>query len=296
MERMMDRLTAMKREHDFLVCVDSDGTVFDNMELKHKECFCPAFVNVWDLQAMSKYARQVWEYVNLYSKSRGANRFVALIAALDLLRARDEIRRRGFQVPDPQSLRQYISQGGATNNAGISAFCASHPADRDMERALRWSQEINENVARIVRGTMPFPAVRDTLQAFCAFADVVVVSDTPNTALTQEWKEPGIDQYATVICGQEFGGKKRCIETALHVGGYDKANVLMIGDAPRDQQAAQSTGVLFYPIVPQREDQAWDRLLREGMAFFHGGTYAGAYQEMLEADFDQALSDTPRWE
>lgn len=44
-----------------LVCIDSDGTVFDSMELKHKECFGPAFVDGWDLQNVSQYAREVWE-------------------------------------------------------------------------------------------------------------------------------------------------------------------------------------------------------------------------------------------
>ena len=62
-------------QHDFLVGIDSDGCVFDSMELKHKECFIPAFINHYDLQGVSKYAREAAEFVNLYSKSRGANRF-----------------------------------------------------------------------------------------------------------------------------------------------------------------------------------------------------------------------------
>jgi hypothetical protein len=28
-------------QHEFLVGIDSDGCVFDSMELKHKECFIP---------------------------------------------------------------------------------------------------------------------------------------------------------------------------------------------------------------------------------------------------------------
>ena len=35
-------------KHSFLVCIDSDGCAFDVMEVKHKECFCPATVNDWD--------------------------------------------------------------------------------------------------------------------------------------------------------------------------------------------------------------------------------------------------------
>ena len=69
-------------KHDFLVGIDSDGCVFDSMELKHKECFVPNFINHYGLQGVSKYAREAAEFVNLYSKSRGANRFPALAEQL----------------------------------------------------------------------------------------------------------------------------------------------------------------------------------------------------------------------
>src|SRR5580700_1226967 len=51
----------------FFIGIDSDGCVFDTMEIKHKECFAPMFVKHFHLQAASKYARQAWEHVNLYS-------------------------------------------------------------------------------------------------------------------------------------------------------------------------------------------------------------------------------------
>ena len=42
--------------YEFFVGIDSDGCVFDTMELKHKECFIPAFINHYELQGVSKYA------------------------------------------------------------------------------------------------------------------------------------------------------------------------------------------------------------------------------------------------
>lgn len=283
----------MERKHDFLVCIDSDGTVFDNMELKHKECFCPAFVNVWNLQAVSKYAREVWEHVNLYSRTRGFNRFVALITALDLLRTREEVLQRGVEIPDPKSLKKYIADGGTVNTVMITAWCQDHPEDTDMARALQWSQEIDRNVAHIVRGAMPFPMVKETLAMIREFADIVVVSDTPNLALTKEWKEHGIDKYATVICGQEFGSKKLCIATAVEKGGYNRDHVLMIGDAVRDHQAAVDTSVLFYPIIPSLETDSWRRLLQEAVDRVHDGTYAGDYMEELMGQFYAVLREDP---
>ena len=70
-------------KHDYLVGIDSDGCAFDTMELKHKECFIPNIINYWGLQGVSKYAREAAEFVNLYSKSRGINRFPALVEALE---------------------------------------------------------------------------------------------------------------------------------------------------------------------------------------------------------------------
>ena len=56
------------------------------MEMKHKECFIPNIINSYELQGISKYAREAAEFVNLYSKSRGINRFPALIETLEWLR------------------------------------------------------------------------------------------------------------------------------------------------------------------------------------------------------------------
>ena len=72
-------------KHPFLVGIDSDGCAFDTMEVKHKECFIPNTINEWELQAVSKYAREAAEFVNLYSKWRGINRFPALLMTFDLL-------------------------------------------------------------------------------------------------------------------------------------------------------------------------------------------------------------------
>ena len=52
-----DRLYAFNPQHPFFVGIDSDGCVFDSMEIKHKECFIPNIIKYWKLQAISKYAR-----------------------------------------------------------------------------------------------------------------------------------------------------------------------------------------------------------------------------------------------
>src|SRR5262249_9024382 len=70
---------------DFFVGIDSDGCAFDTMEVKHKECFIPNIIKSYKLAAISKFVREVAEFVNLYSVHRGINRFPGLVLTIDLL-------------------------------------------------------------------------------------------------------------------------------------------------------------------------------------------------------------------
>src|SRR5881628_4151826 len=100
-------LRDFKPTKEFFIGIDSDGCVFDSMEIKHKECFAPMFIKHFHLQAVSKYAREVWDFVNLYSKTRGANRFPALVRALNLLRVRPQVAARQVNVPDAQPVDEW---------------------------------------------------------------------------------------------------------------------------------------------------------------------------------------------
>src|SRR3979409_374197 len=93
-------LRDFKPAREFFIGIDSDGCIFDSMEIKHKECFAPMYIKHFQLQAVSKYAREVWDFVSLYSKTRGANRFPALSRALNLLRERPQVRARNVTVAD----------------------------------------------------------------------------------------------------------------------------------------------------------------------------------------------------
>src|SRR5512147_1102958 len=86
-------LAELQPKHKFFIGIDSDGCAFDTMEIKHKECFCPNFIEKFECQAISKYTREAWEFVNLYSKWRGCNRWEAVIRVLTLLHERPEVKR-----------------------------------------------------------------------------------------------------------------------------------------------------------------------------------------------------------
>ena len=286
----------MKPTKEYLVCVDSDGCVFDNMELKHKECFCPATVNVWGLQSVSRYAREAAEFVNLYSKTRGMNRFPAVVRTLELLGARREARERGYVCPDLTALKKWIEETDSLSAKGIREYAEAHGGDMDpiLATAARWSAEVDENIERIVHGVAPLPGVKEAFTELAQFADIVIVSATPHEAIVREWGAQGLLEHITVVAGQELGNKKECIRKAME-GKYAAEKVLMVGDAPGDHAASEGNGVLFYPIVPGQEVESWSRLRSEAANKFHAGVYAGAYMEDMLEQFDAVLQEKPCW-
>ncbi len=293
---MEDILISMKPTKEFLVCVDSDGCVFDNMELKHKECFCPATVNVWGLQSVSRYARESAEFVNLYSKTRGANRFPALIRTLELLGGRKEAIERGYVCPDLGPLKKWVEETDSLSAKGIREYAEAHGGDMDpiLATAARWSAEVDENIERIVHGVAPLPGVKEAFAEISEFADIVIVSATPHEALIREWGSQGLLEHITVVAGQELGTKRDCIRKAM-TGKYDADKVLMVGDAPGDHAAADANGVLYYPIIPGQEVESWSLLRAEAAEKFHKGEYAGEYMDSRIAAFDTVLAEEPNW-
>lgn len=276
---------------EFLVGIDSDGCVFDTMELKHKECFIPNIINYYELQGVSKYAREAAEFVNLYSKSRGINRFPALVEALEWLQKRPEVQERGAKINIPASLVTWIKEETKLGNPALEAKVAESN-DPDLAHCLKWSKAVNDTVAGMVRGVPPFPSVRKCLEKLSGKADMLVVSATPNEALEAEWSEHDIAQYVTAICGQEAGNKK---ETLTNATKYKPNQTLMIGDAPGDYKAAVANDCLFYPINPGDEENSWKRFYEEGIDKFLKLEFAGDYQKMLLDEFDRYLPEKPSW-
>ncbi len=278
-------------QHDYLVGIDSDGCAFDTMELKHKECFIPNIINHWNLQGISKYAREAAEFVNLYSKSRGINRFPALVEVLEWLQKRPEVKARKVNVEIPQSLRDWIARETRLGNPALGE-AVEETGDPHLKQALEWSTAVNETVAKIVRGVPPFPYVRESIQKLADKADIMVVSATPQEALQREWEEHDLRQYTRAICGQELGTKKDFLTMAAK---YGTGQTLMIGDAPGDYKAAQANDALFFPVNPGAEEASWKRLYEEGIERFLSGTFAGRYQQSLLDEFDRYLPEKPPW-
>jgi phosphoglycolate phosphatase-like HAD superfamily hydrolase len=286
-------LKDLKPTKEFFIGIDSDGCVFDSMEIKHKECFAPMFIKHFGLQAVSKYAREVWEFVNLYSKTRGANRFPALSRSLNLLGARPEVVVRKVNVPETKPLDEWVARESQLSNSALKKEVER--SNNALEQVLTWSNAVNAAIEDIVKGVPPFPLFRESLLKMNERADTMVVSQTPTEALEREWAEHGIDQHVRVIAGQELGTKTEHIKFGA-VGKYPPEKILMIGDAPGDYKAAKSNNALFYPINPGKEEASWDRFFTEALDCFWAGKYAGAYEARLVKEFDACLPEKPKWQ
>jgi len=287
------KLKAFEPQHDYFVGIDSDGCAFDTMEIKHKECFIPNIIKFWDLQPVSKFARQAAEFVNLYSKWRGINRFPALLMVLDLLRERPEVQARHACIADPVPLREWTEREGKLGNPALKRE-VERTGDPVLTHTLAWSEAVNATVADMVHGVPPFPYVRESLEELSGQADMIVVSATPGEALTREWQEHDIARYVAVIAGQEMGKKAEHLALATKCR-YADGHVLMIGDAPGDLKAARANDALFFPINPGHEEESWQRFHEEACPRFLAGEYSKEYEAELLADFDKLLPETPPW-
>jgi peptide/nickel transport system permease protein len=270
-----------------------------SMELKHKECFCPAFVNHFGLQAVSRAARETWDFVNLYSIHRGLNRFKAVLEALRLLNARPEVRRQLGRETDTTELADWLASEKRHSEMSLGLYVRDHrhelSADSLLVRCLQWSMDVAEAVRRIVHDLPPMAEAVAALEALQGRADVLVVSQTPAADLVREWAEHGITRLTRMIAGQEQGTKEEHLALAAGTK-YPPGHVLMVGDAPGDFRAAEANGFLFFPIVPGAERASWEEFRGVGLARFFDGSFAGAYQRERLAAFHRSLPEQPPWQ
>ena len=278
---MRNTIQSFKKSKEFLVCVDSDGCAMDTMEVKHRKCFGPKIIEVWGLQGIEEKFLETWNMINLYSKTRGINRFKGLVKIFEVLTE------EGVNMPDFSSIKKWTETSPELSNPALEK-AIEEIKDEQLIKTLKWSKAVNKAISELDNEDKPFPNVKEGIEIISAVADVAIVSAANSGAVADEWTRHGLSTSVKVMLGQEEGTKAVCI-AGLKENNFADSNVLMVGDAPGDLEAAIKNGVLYYPILVGKEEFSWKRLSTEALSKLLDGSYRGEYQQKLIDEFNSSL-------
>ena len=266
----MSIFDSFEKKHDYLVCVDSDGCVMDTMNCKHFHCFGPCMVTEWELEAWQDAILDRWNVINLFSMTRGINRFKGLAMALG------EINAQYTPIAGIAHLQHWADTAPALSNDAIAkaAMEATVPdAKLIFEKALSWSKAVNAAIVKLPEALkVPYDGAKEGLAAAHQFADVAMVSSANRDAVEEEWGKFGLLEHTDIVLAQDIGSKAACIAEMLKFG-YDPAKVVMIGDAPGDCDAAEKNGVHYFPILVNHEKESWDEAIAVAYGMLQSGEY-----------------------
>lgn len=265
-------LQEFKKTKDYLICVDSDGCAMDTMDIKHIRCFGPRMVEEWGLEAWKEEILERWNVINLYSMTRGINRFKGLNLMLT------EVDGKYTPVAGIADLTAWVNSGAAPSNDALQK-AIDETGSEILKKALSWSKAVNASIVELPEELkQPFPGAKEGLAAAAQFANVAIVSSANRDAVVEEWTKFKLLDHVDIMLAQDMGSKAHCIAEMLKFG-YDKDKVLMVGDAPGDLDAAKVNSVFYYPILVRHEDESWVEFRETAVGKLVGGGYGGAYQE-----------------
>lgn len=279
---MFERIEDFKKNHEYLVCIDSDGCAMDTMDIKHFECFGPCMIEEWGLEKWDKKLLERWNEINLYTKTRGTNRFKTLGMILK------EVNASYVKIEGLETLEDWIGHTKELSNSSLQNKIEEANSEI-LKKTLRWSLNVNKKIEKIkAEDKKAFAGVKECLGYLNHNADLVVVSSANFQAVKEEWENENLLQYMSLILTQNDGSKAFCIEQLL-AKGYKAENVLMLGDSPGDLQAASVNKVLFYPILVKKEEESWEYLKNIIADKLFQGMYAGNCENEMILKFKENL-------
>ena len=279
----MKTFSEFNKNKSYLICVDSDGCAMDTMDIKHFNCFGPCMVDEWELFPWRDEILTRWNEINLYTITRGINRFKGLAMALN------EINERYKPIEGIGALVEWAESAPELSNGALERVIAGG-GDKIFTKALSWSKAVNESITSLPEESkLPFPLVKEALEFAHRYADVAIVSSANLGAVLEEWQTHGLLDHVDVIMSQNDGSKAFCISELLKLG-YDKKNALMCGDAPGDLSAAEKNGVYFYPILVGKEGDSWREFMDVALPRLMKSDY-DAYGEDKKAQFYKNLGE-----
>ena len=135
----------------FVFCIDSDGCVMDTMTYKHQLFFGPLAADVFEVKNREAFLQE-WGRVNLFSRTRGVNRFVGLVMGLEYA-----------GVKNIENLKAWVEHTPQLSNASLEAQITQNPSE-DLKKALVWSNAVNQHIHDYKGDTHTFESVPESLK------------------------------------------------------------------------------------------------------------------------------------
>ena len=260
-----------QKKKDYLICVDSDGCAMDTMDIKHILCFGPCMVTEWGLEEWKDAILTRWNEINLYTMTRGINRFKGLALMLR------EIHETYTPIQDVDVLETWVENSKELSSGALQKAMETNDSVI-LKKALSWSQHVNTNINELpFEVKKPFEGVKEGLAYAHQFADVAFVSSANLQVVLEEWELYGFLEHVDIVMSQNVGSKAYCIQELLKKG-YDTEKVFMAGDALGDYEAAEKNHVFYYPILVRHEKESWSEFRDQAVDKLVDGTYGGDYQ------------------
>lgn len=128
---------------EYLICVDSDGTVMDSMLIKHERALGPKVISVFGMEEHEEEILKKWYDVNLYKETRGLNRFIALDSILEFAKS------FGYQYDGYDAFHEWVL---TTDSLSIDSLQKEIDKKWNKEclcKALEWGLEVNDEIKKL---------------------------------------------------------------------------------------------------------------------------------------------------
>lgn len=253
---MYSKLENYKRKSKHLIAIDSDGCVFDTMTLKHQRFFYPLLEEEFHLESWNKDLSKKWDNINLYEVTRGVNRFLGVYLLFENIEE-DFLPLTGTMM----LYNEYVEKNDKINLEGLEKLY-EETLDDFVGGIINWSKRVNHEIDLNMPIVAPFEESKQTIKELSEKADIAIVSSANEKALLKEWSEAGLLDYVSVLTSQNEGSKQDILKELI-LKGYDKENVLMIGDSNGDRMAAVNNQVSFRLIEAGQENLSWIQIRNE---------------------------------
>lgn len=252
-------------------CVDSDGCAMDTMTYKHEMFFGPLAAEIYEVEDRETFLKN-WDDINLYSETRGVNRFIGLVLSLDPV----------DYEGDYSELKKWVDETSSLSNAALEEVIEETGSEQ-LKKALDWSNAVNKGASEAEGHDKPFPGAKEGLEHMAELGEVYVVSSANPEAIQEEWTRHGLMDSVTEVYAQDRGSKADALAELIEKG-YEPHNILMVGDSPGDLKAAEDNNVWFFPILVGKEKESWDALNEEYSQKLADG-------EFTQADHDEQVKN-----